>query len=180
MSEWRKLNNLTNYSVFNEGVIKNDTTGKILKPWVSKNGYLYVNPSNKGVIHRLLVHRVVAETFISNPTNKPQVNHINGDKTDNRVENLEWCTSSENHIHRSRVLGIKRDEKHMKNMCELAKKSHYKPVICVETGEIYDSVHEAAKSVNKNPCSIVDVLKGRHKTCGGFTWKYYKELCIDV
>ena len=73
--------------------------GKVLKGEKSKNGYIRVHCSNGSVVTKKLVHRMVAEAFIPNPENKPCVNHKNGDKTDNRVSNLEWVTHSENHLH---------------------------------------------------------------------------------
>ena len=172
MESWITIKGFDNYKVSTTGRVRNIKTGKILIPFTTKGGYQMVNPSRGGVPCKLYVHRLVAEAFIPTENTNLQVNHINGNKSDNRLDNLEWCTSSENHLHRSRTLGIKRSSEHMRMMCDLAKLTHYKPVICVETDVIFDSVVDAAKSVNRKPCSIIDVLKGRHETCGGFHWKY--------
>ena len=75
-----------------------------LKPKIHNRGYLVINLWLNRKQHTVSIHRLVAESFIPNPTNKPQVNHKNGDKTDNRVENLEWCSQSENMLHSYRVL----------------------------------------------------------------------------
>lgn len=95
----------TNYSVDTNGNVYGKK-GNLLKPYKRKDGYTELKLSQNGkILHRKLTHRIIAETFIPNPENKPEVNHINGDKTDNRVENLEWVNRSENIKHRSK-LGI--------------------------------------------------------------------------
>lgn len=76
---------------------------KVLKLRKDHYGYLIFNIRNCGKMECYKAHRLVAQLFISNPYNKPEVNHINGDKTDNRVENLEWVTSRENKLHAIRI-----------------------------------------------------------------------------
>lgn len=96
MEEFKKIENYNNYSVSNLGNIRNDKTGRILKTYTKPSGYVQVQLGRKTVPQ--YVHRLVAIAFISNPDNKPQVNHKNGVKYDNRVENLEWVTASENDL----------------------------------------------------------------------------------
>lgn len=88
---------VTNYEASSLGFIRNRTTQKILKPYYINSGYLMVTICLDSKRHvRYLVHRLIAMTFISNPYNYPEVNHRDEDKTNNCVENLEWCTSKYN------------------------------------------------------------------------------------
>lgn len=111
---WKKVvgyEELAFYQVSNKGNIRSidrmiDTvegkrfrTGKNKKSYPNKKGYLQINVKINGVSRTFRVHRLVAYAFIENPLNKPQVNHMNCKKNDNRVENLEWCTNSENMQH---------------------------------------------------------------------------------
>ena len=91
------------YQVSNYGNIKSlprkRCKGCILKPYYPKYGYPHVMLSKNGIQKCYKVHRLVAEVFIPNPDQKPEVNHKNANKSDNRVENLEWCTTFENYAH---------------------------------------------------------------------------------
>jgi hypothetical protein len=93
------------YQVSNLGRIKSSHKEKhiIIKPGKDKDGYLQFGFSNNGTVLMRKIHRKVAETFIDNPHNKKTVNHINGIKDDNRVENLAWCTHLENMQHARRI-----------------------------------------------------------------------------
>lgn len=102
---WKKIPNYSRYDASNLGEIRtHDWKGsgvtKIMSPSKDAGGYLRTMlKRDDGVIHTIKVHRIIASTFIKNPNNKSSVNHKNGVKSDNRVENLEWCTHAENIKH---------------------------------------------------------------------------------
>ena len=100
--EWKNVVydgvNYEGYQVSNTGEIRSLKTGKILKQEKTNNGYLLTNLYKNGKRKKLLVHRLVAEAFIPNPLNLPEVNHKSENKQDNRVENVEYCDSSYNII----------------------------------------------------------------------------------
>ena len=101
MVEWKKLPTRVNYYVSEQGQVKNDKTGRILKHSPNKHGYARVSLSNGASKNPTILfpHRAVAELFIPNPNNLPVVNHKNTDKMDPRKDNLEWTTYKENTEH---------------------------------------------------------------------------------
>lgn len=137
---------------------------KILKPQQQLNGYLQICLHQDKRIKHFLIHRLVAIHFLPNPQNLPQVNHINEDKTDNRVENLEWCTNEYNLNYGSCITRMKE-----KLNIPIIQFSKYDNFI-----QIWKSTTTASKSLNINKGNINGCLKGRYgcKTAGGYKWGY--------
>lgn len=190
---WKELNGYDGYYVSNLGRIK--SSKKILKAYPVMGGYLAVCIKKDGKwVHKKLT-RLVAETFIPNPENKPCVDHINTIRTDNRVENLRWVTHKENannKITRCKVLALASDPERLKNLNHTGERYseehrkniglgnkgntncgwNKKAVICVETGIVYKSQAEAQKETNIHFSSIGQVCLGKRKTAGGYHWKF--------
>lgn len=141
--------------------------GKMLQLNLKHNGYLTFDASKENIKKTKTVHRIIAETFIPNTDNKPVVNHINANKLDNRVENLEWVTMKENTEHASKL--------------HLMGNHVNKTIICVENDMQFISSTKAAEWLNSTKYNYSkDVLgmgrnirsccSGKRKSAFGFTW----------
>ena len=174
MEEWKKIKGYEGkYQVSNEGRIKslgNNKTRKekVLKPAKNKDGYLFVKLYKNCEYKKYFIHRLVATAFISNPNNLPQVNHKDEDKTNNNVNNLEWCNAKYNVNYGTRNERVA----HKLSKLNINNPKRSKKVLCIETNIIYESVNEAARQTKIDCGGISRACNGKLKTAGGYYWKY--------
>lgn len=157
------ITDFPNYFVNRNGDIINKYFKKI-KPVLSFQGYWRVGLWNNGKVKRMFVHRIVAKQFIPNFENKPSVNHKNGIRTDNSIDNLEWVTPSENNFHKIRVLKstagtVKRGQ---------TRKNHpaSKKIWCKELNRTFDCILDASEELGIGRFSISRSLKEGSRRCG--------------
>lgn len=158
------------YQVSNTGKVKSlsriikTSNGKlyhrkenILKPFYEKRGYMRVKLCKNGTEKMFCVHRLVATCFIPNVYNREQVNHIDGNKTNNNASNLEWCTNEQN----------------MKHAWECGLREHRKrKVRCLNNNEVYSSIKEASLTLNIVESGISNVVRGVRKHYKGYKFEY--------
>lgn len=155
------------YQISNVGRVRSLITGKILKELNSTAGYLQVVLYKNRISKRMLIHRLVAESFIHTPEKKRTVNHKNGDKHDNSVNNLEWATHKENMRH-AYATGLKINVGQKNNKRSIPVAQYDKNMRLIR---IYPSLNEAGRSGYRAE-EICKCCKGKAKTTGGFIWKY--------
>lgn len=195
------------YQASNFGNIKslkrNTAHERILKPRVDKGGYLYVGLTKNGITKTYKVHRLIGLTFIANPKNKYSINHINGNKQDNNVENLEWASAKEQAIHAVKMGLFKwTDDSKEKLRATMVRKGlwyirnvgkrkytkthrrngHFncaKPIIQKDDNgniiKVWLSMSEASRELGVPVPHIVRVCKGDRKHAKGYKWEYAKE-----
>lgn len=136
--------------------------GKILRPSKRRKGYLGISLTKKNKQRSFLIHRLVAQAFIPNSNNLPQVNHIDEDKTNNQVCNLEWCDNKYNINYGNCIANMSKTRTN--NM------HNQKPVICIETGIIYANSNDAQRKTNVYARNIRKNCDGVYKSAGKLHW----------
>jgi hypothetical protein len=161
--EWKPFQNFENYEISNAGHIWNKKEEILMKTYIEEYETVSLRYGQK-YGKRFLVHRMVAQHFIPNPNNFPIINHIDGNKRNNRVENLEWTTASQNSLHSVNVLG---------------KKNQGRKILCFDfDGQFiqqFKSIKEASNVTKANKTCISQVASGDRNTSGGYIWKYVND-----
>lgn len=174
---WKPIKGYEKYMVSNTGKVKSLDymhTGKehILKTVTANHGYLAVSIYDNGKPKRILLHRLVAMAFIPNPNNYREVNHIDCNKHNNCVDNLEWVTPKQNIRHAIEKGRINFDKFHQKG-AEYIKEKRI-PIIAIDKAgnkREFISLLEAAKKLNVDVSAICRVVRGKRKTAGGYVFK---------
>lgn len=139
------------YAATKDGRIWSYRRNKFMTPCGYKGNYQQVMLSKKGNYKVFFIHRLVAMAWLPNPNNLPQVNHIDHNRENNHLDNLEWCTSYYNLSHRARPP---------------------RPVYCIELDKTFPSGYAASKFMNGNSGNLYAHLRGIYKTFGGYHWRY--------
>lgn len=179
---WKKLERNNNYSINENGEVRNDVTGVIKKPYLNKaNGYLTVDLYSKNKSTKVTIHRLLAETFLPNPDNKPCVDHKDGNRQNNSLSNLRWATFSDNNS-RFETVGVR---------SEKIKVTHYKEKrnkrggghlewLDVDCILYFDRIIDVANHFGVTQGNITPLLKsgeiGRRGKMRGYKFEYCKKL----
>ncbi len=169
MEIWKNINGYDDYQVSSMGRFKSLKYGKerILKPTKDGSGYLKVGLSKDGKVKEHLAHRIVAEAFLNNPYNLSEVNHKNEDKSDNRVENLEWCDHKYNMNY-----GTGRQRFSMKHKNGKTSKKVFQYTLAGEFVAEYPSVHEVERQLGYSQGNISECCNDKRKTAYSYVWRY--------
>lgn len=182
---WKNIKEFENiYQISNYGNIRNIKKHKLMKPFISKKtGYYQIDLCKNGCKKRYSIHRLVAETFILNSNNLPQVNHKNEIKIDNRVENLEWCTHKYNSNYGTikQRIGLKSSQrKHSEEAKQKISKALSKPIIQYSKDNTFikewNSAYEVKRNLGITVSNINDCCNNKRKTASGYIWKFKKEV----
>lgn len=169
MKQWVRIED-TNYKLSNYGEIVNEKTGNLLKTQLNQKGYRVVRVTINREKRTFRIHRLVAKYFVPNPDNKAQVNHIDGNKLNNRYDNLEWCSNIEN-AHHAIKTGLWESVR-KGAMAENERRKRKVVAKNILTSEVlrFDSISDAERFIGTR--HIVDVIKGKRSQAKGFEFAY--------
>ena len=167
------------YSVSDDGRVRNDKTGRVLKPNTDKDGYLYYVLCYKRDRRTVKAHRLVAEAWVPNPDNKPAVDHINGKRKDNRADNLRWVTNKENTNNPNTLPNLRRAiERRDQYAVGAARNFGREKTAVYKDGEllgVFSSQHDAATFTGVSEGKVSMCINGKKSSCKGFTFERLPE-----
>lgn len=154
---------------------------KILKPQINTSGYWTIGLYKNGKRKLYRIHRLIGKAFIPNPYNKPEINHKDGNKLNNHIENLEWVTTSENTQHawdtklhvvteKLREVGKRHSKLYFIHEGQRKKTNQYD--LDGTFIKEWESIKDASEKLNVQPTSISECCNGKRKTAGGFIWEF--------
>lgn len=180
------------YQISSHGRVKSfprkATKGGIVKPSMTTTGYLCVHLSKNGQVRTLQVHRLVAKHFIDNQGNMPEVNHIDEDKTNNHVSNLEWCTRLQNVRHGTGIERMAKAHDYGVTAVKSAANHDYREVARKQAKPLlqfdkdgnfikrWESLRAAAKALGVSPGNVSSACNGKQQTSYGFIWRYEEDM----
>lgn len=161
--DWKTISEFPDYEMNVNGEVRHKQRKLIRKISIGKRGYPVISIRKNGKFYLRTIHILLGRTFIPNPNNLPTINHIDGNKLNYSIENLEWCSYKDNMLH-ARKMGL-----HVSDGDKQV--SAYKNGIKIAT---YKSASEASRQTGIKRCNISSVARGntRQKTAGGYVWKY--------
>lgn len=176
IEQWKEIEHYEYlYQVSNRGRIRN-SKGLILSLQKDKNGYSHCTLYRGKIAKTVRIHRIVAIAFIPNMENKPQVNHINGIRTDNNIENLEWVTNSENQLHAFLKLGKKKSGCFCNSGFISSKSPRSKAITQLDlngnTIREWVCARDISRQLGISYQHISNCCHGKEKTAGGFMWNF--------